>query len=60
MELGGGLNTITAGYFSVLKGLFKKTGGGIELHGCGVASNTDVAGSGSTSAPQCVPGTFSE
>jgi hypothetical protein len=30
---------------------------GLELHGCGVASSSNVAGAGSISHPACVPGT---
>jgi hypothetical protein len=62
LQLGEGLTVDKAGKFAALaqwmtKDLFAD---GMRLHGCGVASSTDILGPGSTiTAPVCVDGTTS-
>jgi hypothetical protein len=60
VQIGQGLQESTAGEFGALAGFLKAEAGadGIQIHGCGVGSDTNILGPGGTiSAPQCIPGT---
>lgn len=65
MELGKGLKKENAHFFGAISGLFKqlKDGGrGIELHGCGIASSTNILDKSGEKDPNskiCVKGTYS-
>jgi hypothetical protein len=57
VELGQGLTQTGAGAFDVLKGCFAPRADGIEIHACGVASDTDILKNGTKHT--CVAGTYS-
>src|SRR5262249_44626093 len=53
-----GLNQTSASHFRALAGKFDSSGKGIEIHGCGVASGTDVfKGFDKKNREVCKPGT---
>ncbi|MHC5537220.1 hypothetical protein ACYOEI_03170 [Singulisphaera rosea] len=60
LQLGEGLTAEKAKQFKALAPWLKRDlyADGMRLHGCGVASSTNIVGPGSTiTAPICVPGT---
>ena len=59
LQLGTGLTASTAVHFSALAPLFKENGA-IEVHGCGVASNTNIYDDRWYSLSTCYPGTYKE
>ncbi len=63
MQIGEGLSESNAGEFSALASFLKADAykDGIQIHGCGVGSDTNILGSGSTiTNPICVAGTSNE
>lgn len=59
LQFGEGLNESNAAEFGALAAFMKPDSSnvGVEIHGCGVGSDTSVVGSGSTiNNPVCVPG----
>jgi hypothetical protein len=59
VQLGQGLTKSTAGWFRDLAGFLKPdlSRDGIQIHGCGVGSDTSILGAASTiTNPVCIPG----
>jgi len=58
LQIGEGLTEANAAEFGELafymKPDFRQVG--VEIHGCGVGSDTSIVGSGAVNAPVCVPG----
>jgi hypothetical protein len=60
LQLGTGLTQATAHHFSAIADLFESDADGIEIHGCGVGSSTNILkGMDKKNNPVCQAGTYS-